>query len=209
MTQEPEAKQPKGQNDPNIILSNSGQPFKTEGAAKSARATKGLAITDWDVQPHEQEGGGVGFAIIRKNFGMSDTEEDVHRTPAEKEAAAIKAKLDSTSETEKFYWVRFHDKTNQQDPDHVELGVNGEVLKIQRNKWVILPARFLECARHAVHPHFQQVPGQPRKQVGTLVTWPHDVRQEHATRGQYAEMLAEGTKADRASYEAAAAVSQT
>jgi len=202
MTQEPEAKQPKGQIDSNTILANSGEPFKTEAAAKSARAAKGLAINDWDVQPH---GTGIGFAIVRKSFGMADTEEDPHRTPQEREAAAIKAKLDSTAEDEKFFWVRFHDKANTQDPDHVELGVNSEVLKIQRNKWVILPARFVECARHAVHPHFEQIPGKLRKQVGTIRTWPHDIRQELATREQYAEMLAEGTKADKAAYEAAAA----
>jgi len=191
----------KPQGQPKVILSNAGEPFKTEPAAKSARAARGLDPNDWDVRPH---GDGIGFAIFRKVYAGEPPPQDQGTvTPVGPTREEPKATGDA-SDTEKYFWVRFQDKRTKEDPDDVELGVNGEVLQIQRDKWVILPERFLECAKNAKYPHWVQEPGRPRKKAGTILLWPHDVKDEPATREQYLAMKAQGTKHARAAQEAAA-----
>lgn len=191
-----EVQKPEGQDNPNIIQAKgedgNGRPFKTEAAARSARAAKGLHPDEWDVRPIE--GNEVGFVLAKKLFGDEPT----------KTGTVASIGVDKKeAKGEEYHWVRFHDKTNEQDPDDVVLGVNGEVLLIQRNEWVILPHRFLVCAENAVHPHFKQLPGHPRKQVGTIRTWPHDTKAEPATREQFLEMKRLGTAANRKAIEAA------
>jgi hypothetical protein len=97
---------------------------------------------------------------------------------------------------EKFFRVRFHVKSNPNDQENVELSVNGETRVIERNKEVVLPERFLECAKHSTYPVFRQLPGKSRKQVGEVQKYPHDVIKE-ATEAEYKKMLAEGTKATK------------
>jgi hypothetical protein len=73
---------------------------------------------------------------------------------------------------EKYFKVRFHDKSNPEDQDNVELSVNGEVLVLQREKEVVLPERFLICAQNATYPVYKQLPGKQRKIQAWVKTFP-------------------------------------
>jgi len=185
----------KPQSSGDVILSSSGEPFKTEGAAKTAMRMKRLDDSSYDVIPH-----GSGFAITRKASGPSDVERDIvlgKTTPGSGQARIEHAGQTPTiGGKERYFWVRFHDKSRPADLSHVELGCNCEYLKIQRNKWVILPERFVEVAQHAEFPQYSLEPGQMRQQIGMLKVWPHDIGNE-ATEAEYREMLTAGTRADK------------
>lgn len=94
---------------------------------------------------------------------------------------------------EKYFKVKFHSRSNPNDNENVELSVNGETRVIERDVPVVLPERFLECARNATHPQFRQEPGKQRKMVGKVTTFPFDVLGE-SSESEYRKMLAEGTK---------------
>lgn len=97
---------------------------------------------------------------------------------------------------EKYYRVRFHEKSNEQQQDNVELSVNGDTLVIQRGVEVVIPGRFRECADNAVYPQFRQMPGKVRKTIGSVRIFPYDFIRE-ATKEEYLSMRQTGTKAMR------------
>jgi hypothetical protein len=76
---------------------------------------------------------------------------------------------------ERYFWVRFHNKSEKNQPDDVELAVNGEVLTIKRNIPVPLPWRFIECAQNAVYPQYRQRPNEDRKVVAYIQHFPFDI----------------------------------
>lgn len=93
--------------------------------------------------------------------------------------------------------VRFHVKSRPDDDDDVTLAVNGDVLKIQRSMEVVIPDRYVECAKNARYPQFKQMPNQPRKIVGEILVYPYDMLGD-ATEAEYLQMREAGTKSDRA-----------
>lgn len=97
---------------------------------------------------------------------------------------------------EKVTWVRFHPKSSKDQPDDVELSVNGEVLVIKRNVPVPLPERFVECARNAHYPQYSQVPGEDRKIVGQIMHFPFDTLKE-GTREEFNRYRTQGTSETR------------
>ncbi len=101
---------------------------------------------------------------------------------------------------EKYYRVRFNAKSNPNDTDDVQLSVNGETLQIQRDKDVVIPQRFLECADHTTYDQFRQLPNQPRKVVARLKTYPYNVIAP-ATKEEYVKQRADGTKKQKESIE--------
>jgi hypothetical protein len=94
---------------------------------------------------------------------------------------------------EKYYKVRFHAKASPNDPEDVQLSVNGDTLIIAREKDVIIPERFKECADHATYPQFRQLPGETRKIVGRIRVFPYDLLGE-ATEQAYHKQREEGTR---------------
>lgn len=76
---------------------------------------------------------------------------------------------------EKYSRVKFNAKSRPDDEDNVVLAVNGEVLVIEREKEVVLPERYVDCARNAHYPQFRQLPGQPRKIVGKVLVYPFEI----------------------------------
>ena len=74
-----------------------------------------------------------------------------------------------------FSLVEFHPRTHPDQTDDVQLSVNGEVLQIKRATEVMVHDKFLECARHGVHQIFTQEPGEDRKVVGEIMTYPFTV----------------------------------
>jgi hypothetical protein len=75
---------------------------------------------------------------------------------------------------EEVWWVKFHDKTHPSDPADVVLSVNGDVMQIKRQNKIPLPYRYVEAAKHANYPQFQQLPGEQRKRVATIEKYPFD-----------------------------------
>jgi len=144
-----------------LILTSSEVPFKTQSAAMSAIAKKGLDRNVHDTIQVED-----GWAIVEV-------------------APKIKP--------EKYYRVRFHAKSHVNDPDDVMLSVNGEVLIMRREKPVIIPARFKECADHAVYPQFRQVPGKQRKMVAQVRIYNYDTLSD-ATEEDFKNQIIEGNK---------------
>jgi hypothetical protein len=94
---------------------------------------------------------------------------------------------------EKYYKVRFHAKSHANDPDDVMLSVNGEVLLMRREKEVIIPGRFKECADHAVFPQYRQVPGKQRKLVAQIRIYNYDTLGD-ATEEDFKNQVVEGNK---------------
>lgn len=147
---------------------SSNEPFKSRRAAYEYMAGVGLSDNDWAAV---QCGDGVpGWEIKRI----------VHPEKPQ-------------IEPEKFFRVVFHAKSSVNDTDDVILAVNGEILQIRREREVIIPGRFKECADHATFQQFRQEPGKPRKIVGTIKVYPYNLIGE-ATEGEYITMRREGTK---------------
>jgi len=152
------------QNPEQIILSTTGTPFSSEATARSSMAQKRLNQNLYRIVSHRQ-GNIDGYAIVLKP-----------EVPKEK-----------------YYLVQFNEKATPWDTDDVILAVNGEILQIQRGVKVIIPERFKVCADHATYPHFTQMPNEPRKEVGTIKTYPYSEYGE-VTEMEYKKMLAEGNK---------------
>lgn len=152
---------------PELILSESGSPFKTETAAKSARTKMDLDQSAYDAVEYEG-----GWAL------------KMNAQPSSKSAHPRK---------EKYYRVRFHERTDKSQKEDVELAVNGEVLQVIRGQSVVIPERFMEAADHATYPIFKQEAGEERKTMGAIRLFPYDNLGE-ATEAEYKMMLAEGRK---------------
>ena len=163
----------KSQEEPELIYTESGEPFRSFASAQSTISRKLLSPDDYTVIPTPDSG--VGFVI--KKVEKSKTPE-----------------IQKYVET--YHWVSFHAKTSKNDTDDVILSVNGECLVIQREKRVPIPQRFLECADHARYPQFTQMPGVPRKIVGSIMTYPY-TRYEEATEQDYIDFKTKGTEATR------------
>ncbi|HQI02811.1 MAG TPA: hypothetical protein PLA18_16170 [Deltaproteobacteria bacterium] len=94
---------------------------------------------------------------------------------------------------ERFWRVRFHAKAQPNDQEDVQLTVNGETLIIAREKEVVIPDRFRECADHATYEQFRQMPGEPRKVSGKIRVFPYDILGE-ATEQEYRSKKDAGTR---------------
>lgn len=137
----------------------------------------------------------------REPSGEKPEEADAGKVIAEDELARRKiaagsAPAQEAVPAEKYFRVHFHAKQSATESDDVVLSVNGEVLVCQREQDVVLPQRYLECASHAVHPQYKQLPGEPRKVVARIRLYPFDNKGE-ATRQEFIEQRDAGTKKTR------------
>ena len=98
---------------------------------------------------------------------------------------------------ETFAEVIFSHKADKGDTNDVELSVDGQVLTIQRGKKVVLPSRFLECADHGWHHHYEQVPGKTRKIAARIQTYNYTVIRSDVPASEYFKMKKEGDKKTR------------
>lgn len=160
-----------------IILSADGTPFKTEPSAKAEMTKRGLDKALYTLVNVDQADGQPG------GFGIK-------RLPPQ------------AKHTETYKRVIFSAKATVNDTTNVILSVNGETLTIQRERPVVLPHRFLECADHATYEMFKQEPGKPRKVTHRIKVYPYSVIGD-ATAEEYFDMKQRGTekqKADIAKY---------
>lgn len=70
---------------------------------------------------------------------------ETEEVPKETEEAEIPAKS-----TEKYFKVRFHERTSESESENITLGVNGNILVIRRGVPVVIPESFVKTARRAV-----------------------------------------------------------
>ena len=95
----------------------------------------------------------------------------------------------------KYYKVRFHERQSTTEPVNVTLGVNGNILVIQRGQVVILPEEYVELARSCViRYNYPSLDG--RTNVRKKFTMPRcsfDLLGE-ATEKEYLRMKREGTE---------------
>lgn len=97
---------------------------------------------------------------------------------------------------EKYWRVKFANRQNAWEDEDVILAVNGDVLVIPRDVETIIPDRYRECADHTTRPKFTQLPGQARKQVGEIQTYPYTVLGE-SSEADYRKLLKEGNEKTR------------
>ena len=134
----------KAQEQLNYIYASGGAPYKSKAGAKKGLTLLGLNPSNYEiVEVLNEEEEVVGYAA----------------KPIEPE--------------EEYWWVMFQAKGHPNDPDQVNLSVEGEVLKIQRQKEVCLPQRFLECADHATYAQYRIAPNKPRKVVANVTLFPY------------------------------------
>jgi len=158
-----------------ILLTAANEPFRTEQAAASTIGTKklvGYEVIPWD--------GGFGIrkkANVQPEYVPPNKPDKPEYVPPDK----------------RFYIVKFSAKSSPNDTDDVILSVNGETLIAQRAREVIIPARFRECADHATYPQTRQLPGQNRKIVAQIKTYPYELIGE-ATEKDYLSGKEKGTQ---------------
>ena len=89
--------------------------------------------------------------------------------------------------------MRFHAKSNPNDTEDVVIAVNGQILQLQREQEVVVAGRFLEACRNATRTVFRQLPGQDRKTISKIMTYPFDIIGA-GTEADYNQQKREGTK---------------
>lgn len=155
----------------NLIFTATGEPFKTDTAARATMTKLRL-----NTGTHRIIVAGTGYAIQRPESGQD---------------------ISIPKYIETYFRVKFNAKSHVNETEDVMLSVNGEVLVIRREREVIVPQRFLECADHATYPHFQQLPNKPRKVIGQIKTFPYTKLGE-ATKREYETQRNAGTKQSKA-----------
>jgi len=173
----PETKSPEA----DVIVKKNGEPFRAEQNARVALRKHNLSEKEWQVRKM-----GAGFCIVRMPSVTSPKEESSTET--------------GVPEDEEYFRIKCHDKAHPNDLPHVEVGVNGEFLKIQRNVEVVIPARFREALEHAEYNQYTHRPGEQRKVAGKVKIFPFDVLGK-GTREEYLKMRTEGTLADKATWD--------
>lgn len=88
---------------------------------------------------------------------------------------------------ESYSEVIFSPKSNPFETNDVQLAVQGECLVIQRNIPVIIPDRFLDCARNGGYDRFEQLPDRPRKVVAHVNYYPFTVLRKGLTEQDYSD----------------------
>jgi hypothetical protein len=147
-----------------VILAQNGEPFQSK-----AEAEKGLKVRE--LAPD-------AYIVIKYHGGWAIAN-----------VAVIQSKAISPGPppvltgAERFFVVKFQGKSDRNQPDDVNLSVNGRTLVCQREVNVILPECYLEVADHATYAVYRQLPGVPRQVTGRVKKYPY-------------ERLAESSRAD-------------
>jgi len=143
-----------------VLLNSAGLPFDSVKAAQHSMRLKELSPEVYEVAAYES-----GFGIYPKGL-------------APKEPVAEVAKPKIKPNVEKFWKLQFAPKGSPNDTEDVVLSVNGDVLVMQREVEVVLPDRYRVCADNARVVQYQQRPGEQRKIVGSVRTYPYMVSGE-------------------------------
>lgn len=157
-----------------IILQKNGDYFRSKNVAFNTMDSKGLDPTQWEVKETDKG----GWYIQRINSDAAPP-----------------------SDIDVVWWVIFSEKSATHQTRDVELGVNGEMLVIQRGKRVPVPEKFLEVADHAKYPIWKQEPGEVRKVAGYVLTYPYQ-KLDRATLKDFTDFKKDGAEAAKKLQEA-------
>jgi len=148
------------QKDKKIILDfhNNDAPFNTRQDAEKIMIELQISGATHVVIPI-----GDGFGIARM-AGVPDPETEKKRLEA--------------AQDEKFFMVKIHSPSTDNEENVAKLGCNGEILLVKRGEEVPLPQRFIEVLEHGVRDHYKFEPGRPRKSVGKISTYPYEKGKE-------------------------------
>lgn len=165
------------ENQPNMFkLQDDGNPFANREDAQ--RYIKAKELDPANFIPRKYQG---GWAVLDLNAA---TEQDTTAKMVDQPA-------------EKYFQVEFNPTGGANDFPHVQLQVNNWDIRIQRGKPVVLPERFVECARNAVQTNYvpdesaKGVGRQPMKAQGTIMRYQFRIIRE-ATKKEFEEGLASG-----------------
>jgi hypothetical protein len=146
--------------------------------------------------------GGVGLADPNLK-GVDESEvmtlaHAIKSLMAEKDEEEERPDPDSVVEpyVETYWKVMFHQKSNPMEPNDVIIGVNGEVLQMQRGKEVVVPKRYLEASEHAYYESFSQMPGEERKTTARVSVYTYTIL-EQSTAKEYFAQKREGDRIAR------------
>ena len=191
--------------EPNVIVTKSGDPYKTQQAAmlalraKANRNENPLIPEEWEVAKIDED----EFVITRKTVASgAETSPATSATPASTADPIPTLVVSDTPEVEpeKYWLLKFNDRFSKNETQDVPLSVNGETLVFHRGKEVVVPGRFRECAdntRHPIYEHWNNSlvdeAQSGRKNIGTQTTYPYTVIRE-ATEEEFRAMKAIGDK---------------
>lgn len=181
------------------VYAGSGKPYGTAEAAERAIKQKRLGHQchvvmlkegEYVISTQPKEIPGTQTPRIEQDIDSEIKKTDI--PPAKKPVVSSQSPRDYDPD-DLYFKVRFNAKAAPFDEDDVTLAVNGETLKIQREKVVIIPARFKECADHGTRLQFKQTPEHDRKIVGKISTFPYQELGQ-ATREEYENQKKVGDK---------------
>lgn len=166
-----------------ITLMPNGSPFATEKDAAEFLSKRKMDSKRFIVVPYPPG---------KETFAVADVE--VILAPKSDATAAP-----ATQSNERRYWrMQFHEKTDPNATDKVELTHNGDTLIFERGIPVICPETHRHIADLAVHNIYRMVPGEDRKVVSPVRTYPYQLIGP-ATEEEYRALLAVGNEVrDRA-----------
>lgn len=153
-----------------LILKVDGTPFTTEVEAKKAQKRQ-----EKPTEIIEYQGG----------WGILPIEED--------DISQIKVKEAAKKNEKKYYKVRFHEKSAENDPLDVTLCLNGDVLVFQRGVETYISEGFKEVCDNATYKKWRKSPNEKRKTFQVLRTFSYDLLGT-VTESEYNKFKKEGTR---------------
>jgi len=90
-----------------------------------------------------------------------------------------------------YYLVRFDPKRNEGDTEMVMAAVNGDWMNWQRGVETVLRSDYKEALENACTAKFTVLPGQDRKEVGSLQTYTFNILKK-ITKAEYEKRVREG-----------------
>ena len=97
----------------------------------------------------------------------------------------------------KYVRVRFESKSDPAAPNDVAIGVQGFVVKCQRNVETIVPDFILRAADTATYPKYRVVPGEGRKVDTVIRKYPYTIIGDSSL-AEFQALFAQGNKKTRA-----------
>lgn len=174
----------------NIIVAQSGTPFKTEAAAHSAAKSKGYPKEAYDIGEY-----GDGYAIyLKEDAEMTEAEHHPIQPAPIAVPKTVQPAVRRGRHPEGYARIRIHEKTSPEEPESVLMEVNGERLHCKRNVPTILPKRFLKALDNAKRDVWRVKPGEDLKRVGTVAVATYTIIDADVSPYEYEKMLEEGTK---------------
>jgi hypothetical protein len=190
---------PVNEQEPDMIMTKDGVPYKTRQAANLSMGAKKLDSSVYEVVELEPK----QFVIAKKPVDAEAPAPAVPDAPIAPVAAVV-APVAPAKTAEQYWVLSFQDRFSKNETEAVPLSVNGETLVFHRGKEVIVPQRFRECAdntRQQIFEHFNDSiineENSGRKVIGWKKTYPYTVVRE-SNEAEFKAMKAKGDEELRA-----------